>query len=288
MKVLEDKRILSILRCPICAETLYLEQTTNKSLRCNGPKTHCYDIAGAGYVNLCSPSQSGGGDSKQAVRARSDFLNKDYYRPVADALCEAVKRYNSDGGIVLDAGCGEGYYSSAIASSPFPTFGIDISKFATEAAAKRAKRTGIDTAFFATASVFEMPVQTSSVSVLTSVFAPCAEEEFARVLKNDGVLIVALAGENHLMGLKKAIYKNAYVNTERADLPEKMEKIDEIRVSYNISLDSNEDIINLFSMTPYYWRTSPKDAEKLNDIDKLDTEVDIILAVYKNTKEASV
>ena len=87
-------------------------------------------------------------------------------------------------------------------------------------------------------------------------------------------------------GLKKAIYDNAYSNTERADMPEKMEKIEEIRVRYDISLDNNSDILNLFSMTPYYWRTSPSNAGKLKEINKLDTEVDIIIAVYK--KEALI
>lgn len=264
-----------------------IRESASVSLCCNGPKTHCYDLASAGYVNLCKPGQSGGGDSKQAVRARSDFLNKHYYRPVAEAICEAVRDYAQSDGLVIDAGCGEGYYSDMLASSGKSVLGIDISKFATEAAAKRSGREGRDNCFFATASVFEIPVFTSSASALTSVFAPCAEEEFSRVLKDNGVLVVAWAGERHLLGLKKAIYDTAHVNTERADLPEKMEKLFETRVLYDISLDNNADIMSLFSMTPYYWRTSVSDAEKLKGLSSLSTEVDIIISVYKNQKEAA-
>ena len=40
-------------------------------------------------------------------------------------------------------------------------------------------------------------------------------------------------------------------------------------------------IQNLFAMTPYYWRTSPADAEKLRGLSELTTEVDMILSVYR-------
>ena len=71
---------------------------------------------------------------------------------------------------------------------------------------------------------------------------------------------------------------------ERADMPEKMQMIYQTRVRYNVSLDKSEDILSLFSMTPYYWRTSPSDAEKLKGLAALDTEVDIMITVYKNNK----
>ena len=90
------------------------------------------------------------------------------------------------------------------------------------------------------------------------------------------------------MGLKRAVYDTAHVNTERADMPQKMQKIHETRVKYDITLNTNSDILSLFSMTPYYWRTSISDAEKLSGLDTLKTEVDIIISVYKKTNEALV
>ena len=67
-------------------------------------------------------------------------------------------------------------------------------------------------------------------------------------------------------------------------MPQNMEKIDELRVRYDISLDCNRDILSLFSMTPYYWRTSVADAEKLTSITQLDTEIDFMISVYKVKK----
>jgi 23S rRNA (guanine745-N1)-methyltransferase len=278
--------ILNVLTCPVCGANMAVND--GKSLYCKGGKTHSYDIAAAGYVNLCKPGQSGGGDSKQAVKARSEFLNKGYYRSVADELLKTLKRYVPNGGIVLDAGCGEEYYSSLLAEAEVDVFGVDISKFATEACAKRGRSEGKENVFFATASVFEVPIAPSSVDAVVNVFAPCAESEFSRVLKNGGVLIVVSAGERHLMGLKSAIYDTAHLNSPRADMPEKMEKIFETELKYSIFLDNNNDILSLFSMTPYYWRTSLSDAEKLLNIKTLDTEVDFMISVYKNVKEAEV
>ena len=163
--------------------------------------------------------------------------------------------------------------------------GVDISKFAVDYASKRLSPSGNDNFFFAVGSVFELPVSDGAAGVITNVFAPCAEKEFSRALKSDGVLIVAHAGENHLMGLKKVIYDEAHANTERADLPVSMPKLDERRVRFEIEISGNQSIMNLFAMTPYYWRTSQEDAKKLEMTETLKTEVDVIISVYKNEKD---
>ena len=280
MRILTDEKIERILKCPICQAKM-TASTERGSLICEGSRGHCYDFAASGYVNLCAPTQSGGGDSKQAVRARSSFLDKEYYRPVAKALANVAKKYGNSSDILLDAGCGEGYYSSFFANEGFSVIGVDLSKFAVDAASKRLSKGGADNFLFATASVFDLPVEDCSVDVLTNIFAPCAEDEYKRVLKNDGVLAVAWAGENHLLGLKEAIYQTARKNDGRADMPSGMEKIDEFQVSYKIELKSEEEIKNLFAMTPYYWRTSATDVEKLNGMSKLVTDVDIMISVFR-------
>ena len=280
MKALSDVKIQNILKCPVCGSHMAVSENKT-SLICLGQRRHCYDFAASGYVNLCSPTHSNGGDSKQAVRARGAFLDLGYYTPVAEALAKASVEHGTPKGIVLDAGCGEGFYSRFLAAEGFSVIGVDLSKFAVDAAAKRLFREGIGNQLFATASVFELPVFDSSVDVITNVFAPCVETEYSRALKHDGVLLVAHAGEEHLMGLKSAIYENTHLNTQRADLPTQMQKIDEIRVRYDITLNSNKEIMDLFSMTPYYWKTSVEDGKKLSRIDKLETEVDIIISAYK-------
>ena len=278
MSILENKIIQGALSCPLCHGEM---NVLGKSLVCGGERKHCFDFSSGGYVNLCSPRQSGGGDSKQAVRARTEFLNKQYYRPVSDALVELVREFAPADMPVLDAGCGEGYYTCAVAKSGHSVIGVDLSKFATDAAAKRASRDNLDNAFFATASVFELPVKDNSIGAITSIFAPCAAEHFATKLSDGGCLIVAAAGEDHLLGLKKLIYDDVHTNTERADMPSDMVKVAEKRVSYSINVIGNSDVQSLFAMTPYYWRTSPQDTQKLEFVEELTTEVDVVLSVYK-------
>ncbi len=283
MRHLSDLKILDMLRCPICGAAMEVRVDSGASLVCSGARVHCYDFARGGYVNLSAPGKSAGGDSKEAVHSRSAFLDLGYYATVAEALAELCAQYVPSKGTVIDAGCGEGYYSAFLARKDFSVFGADLSKFAVDSASKRLSREQLDNSFFATSSVFELPINDKSADAVINVFAPCAESEFSRVLKTDGILLVAWAGERHLWGLKNAIYDTTRENTERADLPQSMIKVCDRRISYTIDIDGNDGIMNLFSMTPYYWRTSPSDGEKLKKLQKLSTEVDIIISVYQNT-----
>ena len=64
-------------------------------------------------------------------------------------------------------------------------------------------------------------------------------------------------------------------------MPKGMKLLSRQSLKYSIRLEDNADIKNLFSMTPYYWRTSPSDSEKLDGLDTLETTVDINFLIYK-------
>ncbi|MBO5938966.1 MAG: methyltransferase domain-containing protein [Clostridia bacterium] len=285
-RILPNKTILNSLSCPICSGNFSLKgvelERGSISLLCDGVRKHCYDLSSSGYVNFMPPGHSDGGDSKAAVRARTEFLNTDLYRPCADALTEMLAKHLApNDGLVLDAGCGEGYYTELLARKGFSCLGFDLSRAAVDAASKRMARADHDNGFFCVGSVFELPVAENSCAAIVNIFAPCAENEFLRALRSRGILLVAYAGPEHLMGLKRAIYNTTKENDGRADLPKQMKQIDELRVRYSISVKTEAQIQNLFAMTPYYWRTSPTDAEKLRGLNELDTEVDMIFSVYR-------
>lgn len=285
MKVVPNQQLLRAIQCPICHSAMSLRagmDGTAASLVCSGVKCHCYDMAASGYVNLALSGHSNGGDSKDAVRARREFLNLGYYAPAADALAETVRRYTDPKeGIVIDAGCGEGYYSERLAKDGYSVAGVDVSRPAVDSAAKRFARGGIEQGFFGVASVYELPFADESASAVINVFAPCAEREFVRVLRPNGILAVMLAGPEHLMGLKKAMYDQVRKNDTRADLPLELTKIDEVRVCFEACVEGSEAVQNLFAMTPYYWRTSQEDGEKLKKLSCLTTTVDMVIAVYQ-------
>lgn len=268
-------------RCPHCGSEMRLNET-KKSLVCDGTsKRHCYDLSASGYVNFAPPSQSGSGDSKEAVRSRTGFLESGGYAKVCEAVTRAVNKY-CHGGLVLDAGCGEGYYTNNIARAYFgDVVGFDLSKHGVEYASKSARRQGITNSFFAVGSVFSMPVADGAADGVVNIFAPCVEEEYARILKKGGVLITAEAGENHLLGLKKAIYDTTYKNAEREDMPKGMTLVEEETVAYVLSIEDKALISALFSMTPYYYRTSEADFKKLSMLERLDTEVEVKIKIFR-------
>ena len=267
------------LKCPICKAKMH--QKDDKVLLCEGERTHSYDIAASGYVNLAPPKQCGGGDTKDAVKARTAFLDLDFYKPIANKVVSLLNNYTERDATVIDAGCGEGYYTTKIAENNFLAIGFDISKMAVEAAAKRAKREKNDRSVFSVASVYELPIFDFSANAVVNIFAPCVESEYLRVLDENGVLIVVHAGKNHLMGLKKQLYNNIYQNDDRADLPKSMELVAQESLSYEILVKGNENIKNLFAMTPYYWRTSLEDVKKLDNTEELQTQIDIIFSIFK-------
>ena len=265
---------MSIFTCPVCGEKLGI---SGKSYIC--PNRHGFDISKSGYVNLLLSKHIGKavhGDNKLMVQARREFLEKGYYSPLREALCEAVRR-DFRGGVILDAGCGEGYYTSAVAQAApeAEIYGIDISKAAADCAAKRR-----DGAAYAAASVFHIPVSDGSCDMLITLFAPYCGEEFRRVLRGGGAMIMAIPSENHLWELKQAVYDTPYKNEVKPYELEGFELAENKRISYTMSLRSQEDIHSLFSMTPYYYRTGAEQKARLAALDTLETQADFELLVY--------
>ncbi len=271
-----DKVIGRAFACPHCGASMYISDT-QKSVYCTGARKHCFDFSADGYLSM----GQGGGDSKEAVRARKSFLSKDYYLRGAEDICSVVGKYVTPDALVVDAGCGEGYYTNKIAEHSGATVGFDLSKFACSAAAKSAKAKGIANTLFVTGSVFELPLSDGSADMVVNIFAPCAEEEYSRILSDDGYLVVVGAGENHLMGLKEALYENTYVNTARADMPKGMTLVEKVISSFDIEVRGQDDIASLFLMTPYYWRTKESDKNKLASLDSLKTKIEFEISVYK-------
>lgn len=270
---------MSIFICPVCGKKL---EPTEKAYVC--PNSHSFDRAKSGYVNLLLSKHMGKavhGDNKFMIQARRSFLNKGYYEPLCSALCEAVCKH-INGRSILDAGCGEGYYTSAIIDKLLQhniaadVYGIDISKAAVEYSAKRCRE-----AELAVASVFHIPTADKSCDMLVTLFAPYCGEEFLRVLKDKGIMIMAIPSADHLWELKQAIYDTPYKNEVKPYELEGFGLLDKKRITYDMHIDGQEDIDALFSMTPYYYRTGREQQERLSKVGCITTKADFELLVYR-------
>lgn len=266
----------SFFTCPVCSKPL----EGDKTFKCE--QGHSYDKNKHGYLNLLmsnAASSKRHGDDRLMVIARSEFLEQGHYAPVRDALTDALLRHAHKGMRVLDAGCGEGWYTAHFANSLSEyapvVAGVDISKDALRQAAKRGLKE------LAVASTAKLPVASDSCSAVLNIFSPPELAQFHRVLAPDGVLIRALPMENHLLGLKQAVYDTPLLNPAPVTNIEGFRLLEATPVQYTITLNSAEDIWNLFTMTPYYYKTGKSDQEKLKALQHLTTEVEILVLTYQ-------
>ncbi len=258
-----------MLICPVCSAPLRFME---RSAVC--PSGHCFDIAKEGYVNLLRTTKNGDfiGDDKHSARSRRDFLNKGYYALLRDHL---VAYFADKKGCLLDICCGEGYYTSCLGHDGLSVYGFDISKEMVRLAAKRGG------GCYFVANMASVPIADASFDYAVHLFAPFNEREFCRVLKNGGKLFTVIPGKQHLFGLKKVLYETPYENDEKLPDTECLVLEGITKLCGKIILDNSADIDAVFRMTPYYFRTSQTDKDKLAGLDSLETPIEFIIAEYK-------
>lgn len=271
---------MSLFRCPVCGEALSREE---RVFRCKAG--HSYDIAKEGYVYLLPPNQkhsASPGDDKGMAMARRDFLSKGYYAPLLDTLCREILARSGDAPVLLDTGCGEGYYTAGVYRSLLTAgkqprmAGTDISKAALRYAAKREKSVE-----FAVASSYHLPVADSTADILLNCFSPLALEEFRRVLKPGGTFLYVVPAAEHLWELKEVLYDQPYPNEEKETPYEGFAYEAIVPVDERIHLKSQADIHALFQMTPYYWKTPKAGAERLAALSTLESRIAFRVHIFR-------
>ena len=186
---------IALLRCPICGGGFSRQ---GGSLIC--AKGHCYDVARQGHVNL-APAARDGFYTRALFESRAKVFAAGVFAPVVSAIGEAVCRHvPGEHPVLLDAGCGEGYYTRAVCPDRAMTrIGFDLSKEAVRLAA----RGGKDASFFV-GDLAHIPMRSRCVDVLLDVFTPANYAEFGRVLREDGVVIKLAPRAGYLRELREA------------------------------------------------------------------------------------
>ena len=274
---------MSLFRCPLCGDGLVREEH-----RAVCGKGHSFDVARQGYVHPLPVNKMHSklpGDSREMVEGRRRFLEAGYYAPFRQELCRLAAACASqlgspagEGLLLCDAGCGEGYYTAGLheALPQAQVCGFDISKLAVKAAAGKYKSVE-----FGVASSFAIPLGKASVHLLTDVFSPLAAEEFARVVKPGGFFLYAVPGERHLYGLKELLYENPYENPHRETEYPGFRFVGRTAVRGEIRVPDSQTAVDLFTMTPYYWKTGPQAAQRLETVEGFSTEIGFDFLLYQ-------
>ena len=186
-----------MLLCPVRDCHLKLSREERRLVCARG---HSFDIARSGYINLLQPQERRSkrpGDTAEAVAARRRLHDAGVTAPLLQAIGELMNASQDD--IVLDAGCGEGFYLGSLATRVgFQAHGVDISIPAIDAAARRFSACEW---IVANADRF-VPYADGSFSKVLSITARMNAAEFRRVLRDEGRLLVALPAPEDLAELR--------------------------------------------------------------------------------------
>lgn len=189
------------LRCSVRDCELPLVRLDD-GLRCE--RGHHFDRAKEGYYSLLQPQDRKSkipGDAESAVLARHRWLGRGY----ASGLIEAIRPWlqvDSSEPRTIDLGCGEGSFGPALFAGEASGYcGIDLSK----RAIKLASRGWPEATWVLANADRTLPVVDGSVDRVLSLFGRRPVTEMHRVLKDDGMCIVAVPGEEDLIELREQV-----------------------------------------------------------------------------------
>ena len=186
-----DPRAVALLACPVCGAALSAEA---RGLACgNG---HHFDRARQGHVTLLPPGhRPPSGDSAEMVADRVAFLEAGHYAGVTRALAAAVGD-GSPPDALLDLGGGTGHHLAGVLDTVPGAVGVvlDSSPYA----ARRAARAHPRAVAVVADTWARLPVADRAVDRVMVVFAPRNGPEIARVLADDGRLVVVTPAADHL------------------------------------------------------------------------------------------
>ena len=259
-------------QCPLCKCPLSL---SNKNFNCKN--NHSFDVSKEGYVNLLPvqfKQSKNPGDNKSMVNARRDFLEKGYYQPLATRLRELIGTHAPNANVLLDAGCGEGYYTHQFAPKA-QVYGVDIAKEAIKKAAKKYTK-----CHFSVATLSQLPFSDLLFDAIISIYAPILETEFNRVLNDKGILITVTPAKNHLFELKALIYQEALTHDEDKSPIEHLTLLTQEHLSYPMQLDNGQDALNLLSMTPFAFKATEQAKENIAQKGEFVCQADFIIRVF--------
>ena len=311
---------MTLFICPICQSPL---QPATDTWRCDGslhPKhtPHPFDVARQGYVNLLPVQQKKSkapGDSQQSIIARQRFLTAGYYQPLKDLICEQMAQLlgqnktgtdNERAEINwLDIGCGEGYYTQAMAQQGIidNLIAADISKPALVELAKASKinsnlwyqkdnKNETDankTAIYPlVTSAAHLPLRTHSMHGISSIFSPILPEIFADMLAADGYLIIAKPDVGHLMSLREALFDSVREHDSDKFLPTLAPYFTLVathQVTSALSLPAAA-LADLLTMTPYAYRARAENRQALlasAETTAFNTEAKFVVYILQKT-----
>lgn len=181
------------------------------------PRGHSFDLARSGYCNLLQPSERRSktpGDSIEAASARRRLFDRGIGSRLLDDVWSLVGELFATGP-VLDAGCGEGFHLARLSAHLGACgVGIDISAPSIDLAARRYR----EHTWIVSNVDHQIPLADHSAGVILSITSRVNRAEFARTLRDDGLVVVVVPGHDDLAELRRAVLGDAASLTRMPDI----------------------------------------------------------------------
>ncbi len=265
---------MSSIVCPLCL--LVLERQPKVWICARG---HSFDVARDGYVNLLVVQHKNSrepGDNPDMVKARREFLRAGHYQPLRDALLPLLAPLRAQN--LLDIGCGEGYYTSALTGIVPDVTGLDIAKPAIQLAAKQFR--GIT---WLVASGAVLPIADASMDIVSSLFSQLHIEEMHRVLKPGAHVLVVTPAPDHLWSVRQGLFDEVHAHEPDkflAGFEAQFDLRSRQEVRFPLSL-TQQSLRQLLLMTPYVWKAKPEKRAALEMNESLRTEAAFSLMLFR-------
>lgn len=248
------------LMCPVCKEKLLRRE---KTWRCE--HHHSYDEAKQGYVNLHvvqHKHSKNPGDTPESVAARRQFLASGAYQKLQHKIVELISELAAIR--AMDIGCGEGYYTQAMAAHIPHLIGVDIAKNAVQIAAKQDTQKQV-TWVVGTGAV--LPVLDQSLQLCTSFFSPLPKAEMLRTLEVGGHVLMATPAPQHLYAMREALFDDVKPHESEkfiAQLAPEFELVADYLIEDDMLLHQQQ-LKDLIAMTPYAYKAKPEKRKLLEE-----------------------
>ena len=161
---------------------------------------HAFDVARSGYINLLPPQDRRSrhpGDTAAAVAARRRIHDRGVTATFLDHILTLTRPQPED--VVLDAGCGEGFFLGSLAErTGCSAHGVDIAIAAVDAAAKRYPQCE----WIVANADRRIPYADRAFSLVLAITGRLNAAEFRRVLQPEGKLLAAVPAPDDLIELR--------------------------------------------------------------------------------------
>ena len=189
--------VLPWLICPTCQRRGCENPLARdgRSLRC--PEHHCLDIAKQGYVTMTSTPAGANADTVEMIAARQRVLDAGLFGHLDARLAEILIGRDR----IVEVGAGTGHHLAQVLEAHPDSHGLasDVSKAAIRRAAKAHPRMAAVVAD----TWAGLPIRTGCIDAGLCVFAPRNRDEFARIMKPDGIFVVVTPLPDHLQQLRE-------------------------------------------------------------------------------------